>query len=48
LAGRLIGVLHRCVEERLDLTTELQRFRLIQLKKREALSAGDSPVKLLS
>jgi hypothetical protein len=43
LAGLLIGSLHYCVVEDRDLIVELERWRLIRLKRRDALLAGGSP-----
>jgi hypothetical protein len=43
LAGRLIGSLHYCVAEQRDLTTVLEGWRLVRLKRRDALLEGGSP-----
>ncbi len=43
VAGRLIGALHYCVAERRDLTTELQSWRVVRLKRHDDLAAGGDP-----
>jgi hypothetical protein len=47
LGGRLVGALHYCVLEERDLVTELEDWRLVRLRKRDALSAGGSPTLLV-
>ena len=46
IAGRLIGARHYCVVTDLDLTTQLQAWRLLRLKRRDQLAAGASPENL--
>ena len=48
IAGQLIGARHYCVVKDLDLTTELQAWRLLRLKRRDQLAGGGSPDLLIS
>jgi hypothetical protein len=47
LVGRLIGAQHLCVEQRLDLIAELERWRLARIQRTDQLHSGGVPHGLL-